>query len=84
MVDADARPAIPMATVISRELEILGSHGMAAHDYAGMLAKIADGSLRPDRLIGRTIGLDEAPAALAAMGDPPTVAGMTVIVPGNR
>jgi alcohol dehydrogenase len=73
-----------MATVISRELEILGSHGMAAHDYAGMLAKIGDGSLRPDRLIGRTIGLDEAPAALAAMGDPPTVAGMTVIVPAGR
>jgi alcohol dehydrogenase len=84
MVDADARPAIPMGAVIARELEILGSHGMAAHDYAGMLAKVTDGSLRPDRLVGRTIGLDDAPAALAAMGEPLTAAGMTVILPGRR
>jgi alcohol dehydrogenase len=84
MVDADSRPAIPMGAVIGRELEILGSHGMAAHDYAGMLAKVTDGSLRPDRLVGRTIGLDDAPAALAAMGEPPTAAGMIVILPGKR
>jgi D-arabinose 1-dehydrogenase-like Zn-dependent alcohol dehydrogenase len=84
MVDGDARPAIPMGAVIARELEILGSHGMAAHDYAGMLAKVSDGSLRPDRLVGRTIGLDDAPRALAAMGEPPSAAGMTVIVPGKR
>jgi alcohol dehydrogenase len=84
MVDRDARPPIPMDTVISRELEIRGSHGMAAHDYAVMLAKVTDGSLRPDRLVGRTIGLDEVPAALAAMGEPPTVAGMTVIMLSGR
>jgi alcohol dehydrogenase len=84
MVDGDARPAIPMSAVIGRELEILGSHGMAAHDYAGMLAKVTDGSLRPDRLVGRTIGLDDVPGALAAMGEPPAAAGMTVIVPARR
>jgi len=84
MVDTDARPSIPMGAVIARELEILGSHGMAAHDYAGMLAKVTDGRLRPDRLVGRTIGLDDVPAALAAMGEPPAAAGMTVIVPARR
>ena len=70
-----------MDVVIARELEIRGSHGMAAHDYAAMLAGLDDGRLRPDRLVGRTIGLDEAPAALAAMDEPPSVAGMTVILP---
>jgi alcohol dehydrogenase len=84
MVDADAQPAIPMGVVIARELQILGSHGMAAHDYAGMLAKLTDGSLRPDRLVGRTIGLDDAPAALAAMDGPQSAAGMTVILPARR
>ncbi|HKB28278.1 MAG TPA: zinc-dependent alcohol dehydrogenase family protein, partial [Candidatus Limnocylindrales bacterium] len=82
MVGDDARPAIPMDLVISRELEIRGSHGMAAHDYAAMLAKVTDGSLQPGRLVGRTIGLDRAPAALVAMDEPAAIGGMTVIVLG--
>lgn len=80
MVGDDARAAIPMDLVISRELEIRGSHGMAAHDYGVMLAKITDGSLQPGRLVGRTIGLDRAPAALVAMDEPQAVGGITVIV----
>jgi alcohol dehydrogenase len=83
MVGDDARPAIPMDLVISRELEIRGSHGMAAHDYAAMLARVTDGSLQPGRLVGRTIGLDRAPAALVAMDEPPAIGGMTVIVLGK-
>lgn len=83
MVGDDARPAIPMDLVISRELEIRGSHGMAAHDYAAMLAKVTDGSLQPGRLVGRTIGLDRAPAALVAMDEPAAIGGMTVIVLGK-
>jgi D-arabinose 1-dehydrogenase-like Zn-dependent alcohol dehydrogenase len=63
---------------ISRELEIVGSHGMAAHDYPAMLAEIAAGRLSPERLITRRIGLADAPAALAAMGANPT-AGVTII-----
>ncbi len=81
MVGPDARAPIPMDVVIARELEILGSHGMAAHDYAAMLADITSGRLDPARLVGRTISLDEAPAALMAMDQPQPVAGMTVIVP---
>jgi alcohol dehydrogenase len=77
-----ATPPIPMDHVLAWELEILGSHGMAAHEYPEMLARIADGRLRPDRLVGRTIRLDEAPAALAAMGERSSTAGMTVVLPG--
>jgi D-arabinose 1-dehydrogenase-like Zn-dependent alcohol dehydrogenase len=76
-----ATPPIPMDRVIARELELIGSHGLAAHEYPGMLERIADGRLRPDRLVGRTISLDQAPAALVAMGGPPAGAGMTVILP---
>ena len=83
MVGNDARPPIPMDLVISRELEIRGSHGMAAHDYAAMLAKVTDGSLQPGRLVGRTIGLDRAPVALVAMDEPAAIGGMTVIVLGK-
>ena len=84
MVGSDAHAAVPMDLVVARELEILGSHGMAAHDYGTMLASVVEGRLDPRRLVGRTISLDEAPAALMAMDGPQPVAGMTVILPGSR
>ncbi|MFE3518914.1 alcohol dehydrogenase catalytic domain-containing protein [Streptomyces sp. NPDC059166] len=76
-------PVVPMARVIGLELEILGSHGMAAHDYPRMMGMVRDGTLRPDRLVTSLIGLDAAPAALAAMGAAPG-AGVTVIEPSKR
>jgi D-arabinose 1-dehydrogenase-like Zn-dependent alcohol dehydrogenase len=72
-------PPIPMDLVVARELEIYGSHGMAARDYPPMLALVADQTLRPDLLIGEVIGLDGAGGALAAMDRPSPSAGMTVI-----
>jgi len=84
MVGDVARAPLPWDLVVARELEILGSHGMAAHDYVVMLASIVEGRLDPSRLVGRTISLAEAPAALMAMDGPPPVAGMTVILPGRR
>jgi len=81
MVGSDARPGLPMGMVIGRELEVRGSHGMAANEYPAMMAAVADGRLRPDSLIGRTISLEDAPAALMAMSNPATRSGMTVIVP---
>jgi alcohol dehydrogenase len=72
-------PTLPMARVIAYELTLYGSHGMAAHAYPPMLDMINAGTLRPDLLITRTISLDEAPAALAAMETP--TAGVTIIEP---
>ncbi|GAA4119821.1 zinc-dependent alcohol dehydrogenase family protein [Knoellia locipacati] len=72
-------PPLPMDRVVAHELEIHGSHGMAAHEYPAMLALVADGTLRPDRLVGEVIGLDGAGEALAAMDRPATSPGMTVI-----
>jgi alcohol dehydrogenase len=68
-----------MDLVVARELEIYGSHGMAARDYPAMLAQVADGTLRPGMVIGDVISLEQAGAALAAMDGPPSAAGMTVI-----
>lgn len=79
LLGAEATPTLAMDLVIARELEIYGSHGMAAHEYPAMLALIESGRLRPDRLVGAVIGLDEAPAALMAMDVPSTSAGMTVV-----
>jgi D-arabinose 1-dehydrogenase-like Zn-dependent alcohol dehydrogenase len=79
LLGAAATPPIPMDLVIARELEIYGSHGMAAWEYPPMLSLIADQTLRPDLLLGEVIGLEDAGAALAAMDRPSSSAGMTVI-----
>jgi D-arabinose 1-dehydrogenase-like Zn-dependent alcohol dehydrogenase len=72
-------PRVPMDLVISRELELLGSHGMAASAYPEMLALVEAGRLRPGDLVTREIGLDEVPEALPAMGSGGS--GVTVIRP---
>ena len=76
----DGHPRVPMARVIGWELDVLGSHGMAAADYPSMLALIEAGSLQPQRLIERTIGLDDASALLPGF-DQAKVAGITIIDP---
>ena len=68
---------LPMDLVIARELEIYGSHGMAARDYPDMMRLVADGTLRPGLLVGEVIALEDVGPALAAM-DGPAGAGMTV------
>jgi D-arabinose 1-dehydrogenase-like Zn-dependent alcohol dehydrogenase len=78
----DGHPRVPMARVIGWELDLLGSHGMAAADYPSMMALIETGALQPQRLIERTIGLDEA-AALLPTFDRATVAGMTMVEPAR-
>jgi alcohol dehydrogenase len=68
MVDEHATPPIPMGLVIGRELELLGSHGMQAHQYDGMLRMILSGRLDPARLIGRRVTLGESLQVLESMG----------------
>ena len=48
-------PAVPMDRAVALELELLGSHGMAAHAYPQMLDLVAAGRLRPERLVTREL-----------------------------
>ena len=73
-------PRVPLERVIGWELDLLGSHGMPAVDYPAMLALIEQGSLAPERLVERTVGLQEA-AELLPVFDTAVVAGMTLIDP---
>ena len=85
MLGADARAPLPWDLVVAYELEVYGSHGMAARDYPALLAMVTSGVLRPHELVGRVIGLAEAPAALMAMDSPTaSTAGMTVIDLGRH
>jgi D-arabinose 1-dehydrogenase-like Zn-dependent alcohol dehydrogenase len=78
---AGGHPRMPMSRVIAYELEILGSHGMAAHAYPEMLALVAAGRLRPDLLVTRRLSLAEAADALPAMGEPGYPPGVSVLLP---
>lgn len=73
-----AEPPLPMAVVVARELEILGSHGLSARDYPPLLERVRTGQLDPTRLVTRRISLEEAPRELERMGRFETQ-GITVI-----
>lgn len=80
MLDEHAYAPVPMSRIIAHELEIKGSHGMQAHRYPEMLRMIERGVLQPQKLVGKHITLDDAPAALAAM-DRFEGTGITIIKP---
>lgn len=67
MAGDDALPPLPMGRVVLKELEILGSYGLQPHKYTDMLSMIEAGKLQPEKLIGRTVSLQEATEALPNM-----------------
>ncbi len=76
----EGHPRVPMERVIGWELDVLGSHGMAAVDYPEMLGLVTSGRLRPDLLVERTVDLATA-ATLLPQVDRSSPAGMTMIDP---
>lgn len=60
-------PPLPMHEVIARELEIVGSHGMAAAAFPQLLDLVRGGQVDPGRLVGRTVDLEESIAELTSM-----------------
>ncbi|MGO4299508.1 zinc-dependent alcohol dehydrogenase family protein [Leifsonia sp. RAF41] len=77
---AAAVPDLPLDRVIGWELDVLGSHGMAAADYPGMLDLVAGGRLRPQDLVGRSVGFAEA-ARLLQTADTAPPTGIAVLHP---
>ncbi|MFC4495725.1 zinc-binding dehydrogenase [Streptomyces ovatisporus] len=79
----EAAVGIPMDRVVAYELEVLGSHGIQAHEYPALLGLLESGTLRPERLLRRRVPLSGAAEALAGMDAPGAggAAGVTVVVP---
>jgi alcohol dehydrogenase len=83
MLGTDAQAPLPWDLVVARELQVVGSHGMAAADYPAMLELVADGRLKPQRLVGNVIALEQAGVELTAMDSPiPAHSGIVVAVTG--
>ncbi|HSO65359.1 MAG TPA: zinc-binding dehydrogenase [Ornithinibacter sp.] len=77
---AGGASVVPMERVIAWELDLLGSHGMAATDYPALLALVSSGALDPSLLLERTVSLDDA-ALLLPLLDSASPAGITVVDP---
>lgn len=79
---AAGRPEVPMGRVIGWELDILGSHGMAAQDYPELLADLVSGRLSLTALgaPGEPMSLAQAAAALPLIGTSPSM-GLAVADP---
>ncbi|MEO7752760.1 MAG: alcohol dehydrogenase catalytic domain-containing protein [Terracoccus sp.] len=75
---------VPMERVIGWELDVLGSHGMAAADYDQLLADVASGrlDLRAVLAPGEPVGLAEAGRQLTALGETPS-RGIVVLDPSR-
>lgn len=60
-------PKVPMDKVLANELEIIGSHGMQAFRYEALLQMIQEGKLQPEKLVERTISLEDICSELPIM-----------------
>ena len=79
LMSGDHRHAdVPMDKIIANELEILGSHGIQAHQYPKILQMIRAGKLHPEKLIQKTISLEKSLEELVNM-DSFRRTGVTVI-----
>lgn len=66
LTGSDHAPALPMDRVIAHELEILGSHGMAAFRFEAVFDLLKRGGLDPGRLVDRRVDLTDGIAALCS------------------
>jgi alcohol dehydrogenase len=71
-------PRIPMDRILANELEVIGSHGMQAFRYVELMAMIERKELKPEKLIGDLINLDQSLDALVNL-DQFSQVGVTVI-----
>ena len=78
MAGKESDPPIPMSAVIANELEIIGSHGMQAHQYPPMLEMIKHGKLNPQKMIGEKVSLEKGILELMEMNQFKNI-GVTVI-----
>ncbi|MEN9736234.1 MAG: hypothetical protein RL129_944 [Actinomycetota bacterium] len=80
LLTPDGKTPMSMARIIAFELDILGSHGMAAVDYPKMLELVTAKKLNPNKLVSGVIDMDQGLEMLAKLGqEPPT--GIWIIAP---
>jgi alcohol dehydrogenase len=82
LTDEDAISSALVRRIIGYELSVVGSHGLQAHAYPGLLELIQSRKLDPMLLVDRVVPLEEAPDALRSM-DEYTGCGVTIFEPNH-
>lgn len=67
LAGVDFRPRLPWERVIGYELTAVGSHGLAAVDYAPLLEMVERGDVPIAQLVTRRLALSEAAVAIERM-----------------
>jgi alcohol dehydrogenase len=67
----EAAAPVPLSLLMRRELNLVGSHGMAAGILPHLLGLVASGHLAPEKLITRRVGLTEGIEYLRVMPERP-------------
>lgn len=75
-----ANARIPWARVIAHELQLMGSHGIAAASYPEVFKLLAAANIQPEAMVTQTLGLAEGGKALTEMDRFPR-SGVAVIHP---
>jgi D-arabinose 1-dehydrogenase-like Zn-dependent alcohol dehydrogenase len=70
--------AVPVDVIVFKELQIVGSLGMQAPNFAAMLAMVEARKVAPGKLVSRTVGLEDVNSVVESMGSYGTT-GVTVI-----
>jgi alcohol dehydrogenase len=78
MAGKDHNPPIPMHSVIAKELQLIGSHGMQAFRYPAIFEMIEQKVIHPEILVNSKVNLAQAITHLIGM-DNMKHAGITVI-----
>ncbi|WP_254524025.1 zinc-dependent alcohol dehydrogenase family protein [Natrinema caseinilyticum] len=76
--DTGGELSLPVDMMTLQELDFHGSYGMPLNRYDELFRLIERGTLDPQKIIGQTLSLEEAPETLASMDDYETV-GIPVI-----
>jgi alcohol dehydrogenase len=68
MVGERVEPAVPMGRVIANELQLFGSHGIAARSYPDVFGLIDRKKIPLDRILGPRLRLEDVPVELPRIG----------------
>ena len=78
MVADNTQQPVPMDRVVAWELELIGSHGIQAYRYPAIFKMLKSGRVNLEKIVGKTITLDEVVEELPSLNKSTTV-GVTIV-----
>ncbi|MGH7965400.1 MAG: zinc-dependent alcohol dehydrogenase family protein [Candidatus Binatia bacterium] len=70
--------SLPVDMIVARELQVIGTIGMQPQRYPVMLRMVESGKLKPGKMVGRTIAIEQAGEVIASMGEYGTLGAVVV------